>query len=120
MEFPSPKTSSVENLRIGERAAVIESVANALANWPCVWIEWAKANDLTQNALTKGFGPWPQWIRDAMSQLPASVGPIGFRRKRDVAPLRLLRRQAPTLLAYRCGRAKLLLREAMSVKDALA
>lgn len=108
------------SLRTAERAVVLDAVANHLANWPQAWIEWANVEGLTQHALTAGFGLWPSWIRDAMAQLPYSFGPTGFRRARDVAPLRRLRRCAPSLLEYRRGRAKLLLREAMSVKDALA
>lgn len=108
------------SLRCVQRAAALELVSTELANWPTAWISWAKGAGLTQNDLEKRFGPWPTWVRAVMAQLPFSKGVTGFHPKRDVAPLRLLRRRAPTLAAYRRGRARLLLCEAMNVRQALA
>lgn len=107
-------------LRTRQRAAVLERVSAELALWPQAWITWLQGEGFTQNDLEKRFGPWPPWIRTTMAELPFSRGPTGFPRKRDIAPLRLLRRQAPTLLTYRRARAHLLLREAKNVQQALA
>ncbi len=107
-------------LRTAQRAAVLERVSAELASWPQAWITSMQSEGFTQNDLDKRFGPWPLWIRTAMAQLPFSLGPTGFRRKRDIAPLRLLRRHAPTLLSYRRARAHLLLREAKNLEQALA
>lgn len=107
-------------LRTPQRAAVLERVSAELAPWPQGWISWLQGEGYTQNDLEKRFGPWPMWIRIVMAQLPFSRGPTGFPRKRDIAPLRLLRHQAPNLLTYRRARAHLLLREAQNVQQALA
>ncbi len=107
-------------LRVHQRSAVLEQVSADLANWPQAWISWLEGEKFTQNELDKRFGPLPLWVRTAIFQLPFSLGPTGFARKRDKAPLRLLRRQAPTLLTHRRARAQLLLREAVNVEQALA
>lgn len=107
-------------LRTRHRAEVLERVSAELAPWPQAWIAWLQGEGFTENDLENRFGPWPPWIRCAMAQLPFSRGPTGFPRKRDIAPLRLLRRRAPTLLIYRRARAHLLLREAKNVQQALA
>lgn len=105
--------------RTDQRAVVLEQVAHSLSNWPLNWIAWAGDQRLTQNDLEKRLGPWPPWIRSAMVHIPFSHAATGFHSKRDIAPLRTLRRRAPTLLAYRHARARLLLREALNVSQAL-
>ncbi|MBI5791881.1 MAG: TniQ family protein [Rhodocyclales bacterium] len=96
-------------LRTKDRAIVLDRVASWIDGWPNSWISWATNRGLSQHYLTDEYGPWPDWITTAMTQIPYSLGPVNFKHKRVRITWASLRKAHRNVASYRQARAKLLL-----------
>ena len=99
-------------LRTPERAEVMTRVGHWLSGWPDEWVRWAGIADMTQHYLEDEYGPLPDWIKSATTQLSYSHGSVNILRPRQKLSFRQLHTEHKSVAAYRQARASLLLKKA--------